>query len=91
MTVLSLDQQFALRRELRELNDGEREWFEVVAGATAAALAEGRPVTLSSNTGVVVDACKQLGRCLGAAIETIERLDGMTDIILRPRRRRLAT
>ena len=83
MTVPLLDQN-TLRRELRELNDDERQWFEIVARATAAALSEGRSATLSSNTGEVVDACRQLGRCLGAAIETIERLDGLTDVILRP-------
>lgn len=82
MTVLSLDQN-TLRRELRELTPEEREWFRLMATATASALSEGRTSTVTSNVPEILDCCRQLARHLNASIELVERGE-LTDVIIRP-------
>jgi hypothetical protein len=82
MTTLSLDH--ALRRELRDLDPFDREWFELMATATAKALSEGRASTITSNIPEVFDCCRRLAAHLGASIERIDRTDGRTDLIVRP-------
>jgi hypothetical protein len=91
MTAL-LDQFVALRRELRDLQPMERDWFRLTVTATATALRERRTSTIATNIPPILDCCKRLAAHLGASIEIIERDDGLTDLIFRPpSRRRLAS
>jgi hypothetical protein len=83
MTVLSLDQS-ALRRELRALDAFDRQWFELMATATATALSEGRTSVVSSNRSAIICSCRRLAMRLGARIQIIERDDGVTDLIFSP-------
>jgi hypothetical protein len=66
--ALSLD-QFKLRRELRELDPMEQDWFRLMATATAAALREGRASTITSNIPAILTCCRRLAAHLGARIE----------------------
>jgi hypothetical protein len=86
MTVPSLDQS-ALQRELRELDDDRRDWFRLVATATAEALADGRSCVVTTNNAKIFDCLKRLAQHLGVSAEIVER-DGLTDLIFRPLPRR---
>ena len=68
----------ALRRELRELDPFDRDWFRLTATATAKALAEGRGSTISTNAPEILDCCRSVARHLSAAatVEEVER-DGL--------------
>jgi hypothetical protein len=87
MTVPSLD-QFAWRRELRELDDDRRDFLRLMATATVRALSEGRASTITTNVPEVLDCCRQLARHFSASatVEEVER-DGLIDLIFRPGRK----
>jgi hypothetical protein len=62
-----------IRRASASADQGEREWFQLMATATAAALREGRGSVVSSNVPEILDCCKRLAAHLGASTELIER------------------
>jgi hypothetical protein len=72
-----------LRRELRELDDDHREFFHLMAKATAKALREGRASTITTNVSEILDFAGRLAAHLGATVQIAER-DDVTDVILRP-------
>jgi hypothetical protein len=88
-SALSLDQAL-LRRELRELDAFDADWFKLTATATVAALREGRTCTVSTNVPEILDCCRRLAVALGATVEMIEGYDGVTDVVFRPPSRRKA-
>jgi hypothetical protein len=77
--ALSLDQ----RRELRGLDLFEREWFQLVAAATATALSEGRTSTISTSAPEILDCYRRLALHFSASVEIVER-DGLIDVHLSP-------
>jgi hypothetical protein len=78
----------ALRRELRELDPFDRDWFRLTATVTARALAEGRGSTIATYAPEILDACRSLARHFSASatVEEVER-DDVVDVIFSPRRK----
>jgi hypothetical protein len=58
------------------------------AMATASALSEGRASTVTTNNVEIFDCCRRFAQHLRASVEIVERADGLTDLIFRPKRRK---
>jgi hypothetical protein len=62
----NLEATIAFRRELRELNGFDRDWFRLMATATATTLSEGRASVVTTNV-------PEISRLLQAASSTSRR------------------